>query len=190
MTRLVTFALLVGSALVVAFATPALSQDYARDGFAAGGGVSYAAEDFDVDGVSFDNTGAFDLFGSYRFHPHFAVEGRFEQTFDFEGDTGPFDFDVDIWSVTANVQAYILTGQFQPYVGGGVGFAEAEADVDGPGFGGDDDASDPLWRLFVGLDGYVTPNIVIGGEAAYNIGVDDLNDFDFWTLTALVRYRF
>ncbi len=184
MIRLTTFA------LVSVLAASTHAQDYARDGFAVGGGFSYANEEFDDDGIGFDDTGALNVFGSYRFHPNVGLEGRFEQTFDFEGDVGPTDVDVDIWSLTANAQFYILTGQFQPYAGAGIGFGEAEVDVDGPGFGGDDDASDPLWRLFLGLDSYVTPNVVIGAEAAYNFGIDDLNDFDYWTLSALLRYRF
>ncbi|MEX2207811.1 MAG: porin family protein [Myxococcota bacterium] len=184
MTRLLTFA------LAVLLTTPVYAQDYARDGFAIGAGFGYAGENFDDDGVDFDDTGAIDVFGSYRFHPNFGVEARFEQTFDFEGDAGPTNVDVDISSLTINAQAFILTGQFQPYLGGGLGYAEAHIDVDGPGFGSDDDDSDPLWRLFMGLDSYVTPNVVIGAEAAYNFGVDDLDDFDYWTLNALLRYRF
>lgn len=181
MTRLVTFA------LVVLVATPAFAQDYARDGFAVGGGLSFASEDFDENGVDFDDTGAVDLFAGYRFHPHFGAELRLEQTFDFEGDAGPVDFDVDIFAATANLQFYILTGQFQPYAGAGIGYAEADVDIDpGP----NDDVSDPLWRLFIGLDSYVTPNVVIGAEVAYNLGIDDLDDFDYWTLSALFRYRF
>lgn len=181
MIRLVTFA------LVALVAAPAFSQDYARDGFALGGGFSYANEEFDVSGASFDDTGAVDALASYRFHPNIGVEARFEQTFDFDGDAGPANLDVDIWSLTANAQFYILTGQFQPYLGGGFGLAEAE--LDGPG-GFDDDSTDPLWRLFFGLDSYVTPNVVLGAEAAYNFGIDDLNDFDYWTLSALIKYRF
>jgi opacity protein-like surface antigen len=184
MLRLLTFA------LAVVCAAPAFSQAYDREGFAVGGGFAYANEEFDDDGVGFDDTGAVNAFGSYRFHPNFGLEGRFEQTFDFEGDVGATDVDVNVWSATANAQVYILTGQFQPYAGAGIGYGEAEVDVDGPGFGGDDDVSDPLWRLFLGLDSYITPNIAIGAEAAYNFGIDDLDDYEYWTLGALFRYRF
>jgi hypothetical protein len=31
---------------------------------------------------------------------------------------------------------------------------------------------------------------VLGVEAAYNFGTDDLDDFDYWTATALFKYRF
>jgi opacity protein-like surface antigen len=181
---------LASVAVLLCSAAPAFAQDFAREGFSVGGGASFASEDFDDDGFSFDDTGAVSLFGGYRFHPNFAVEGRFESTFDFEGDAGPVDVDVNIWTLTANAQVFILTGQFQPYLIGGFGFGEAEVDVDGPGFGGDDTESDPFWRLGVGVDAYVTRSIVLGAEAAYNFGVDDLDDFDFWTASLLLRYRF
>jgi opacity protein-like surface antigen len=184
MARLVTLL------FVALFASSAFAQDYARNGVALGGGLGFAGEDFDFSSVSFDDTGAMNLFASYRFHPHLAVDMRVEQTGLFEGDVGPTDFEVDISSLTLNMQAFILTGQFQPYVGGGLGYGEVHVDIDGPGFGGDDDDSDPLWRLFLGLDAYVTPNVVLGAELGYNFGVDDLDDFDYWTLNALISYRF
>jgi opacity protein-like surface antigen len=182
MTRAVVFAVLV---LVAA---PALAQDYARPGFALGAGISYAGEDFDDVGSGFDDTAALDVFGSYRFHPNLGVEARFEHTLDFEGDLGPYDVDVNLWSLTANLQVFVLTGQFQPFVGVGLGYGGAEAEVSGPI--GDDDVTDPVWRLFGGLDSYVTPNMAVGLEAAYNFGIDDLDDLDYWTLSALFRYRF
>jgi opacity protein-like surface antigen len=175
----------------VLFAAPALAQEYSREGFSVGVSGSAAFENFDdTGGVDFDDTGALGAAASYRFHPNFAVDARFEHTFDFEGDAGPVDIDVNIWTLTANAQFFILTEQFQPYVIGGVGLAEAEVSVDTP-FGDDDDTeSDPVFRLGVGMDSYVSPNFVVGLEAAYNFGTNDLDDFDYWTLTALLRYRF
>lgn len=178
MTRWVTLVCILFAA------TPAFAQDYAREGFSVGGGVSAAIENFDEDG-GFDDTGAVSGFVGYRFLPHFGADLRFEQTFDFEADTAIGDIDVDIWSLTANAQYFFLTEQFQPYVIGGLGIAEAN--VSGP-FDGDE--TDPVVRLGFGLDSYVTPSFVIGAEAAYNFGTNDLDDFDYWTLSALFRYRF
>lgn len=181
----------LGTLLVVLLAaSPVWAQSYSRDGFSVGAGISAAFEDFDDDGIGFDDTGALNAFASYRFHENFAVEARFEQTFDFEGDVGSTDIDVDIWTLTANAQFFILTEQFQPYVIGGFGLGEAEVDVDGPFGGSGDTGTDPIWRLGLGVDSYVTPNFVIGVEAAYNFGIDDLDDFDYWTLSALFRFRF
>ena len=177
-------------AMIVLVSTSAWSQDYDRDGFALGAGASFAVEDFDDDGIDFDDAGAVNAFASYRFHPHFAAEARFEQTFNFDGNAGPNDVDVDIWSLTANVQYFILTEQFQPYIGLGFGIGQADVDVDTP-FGSDSDTTtDPLARFSVGLDSYVTRNVVIGAEVAYNLGIDDLNDFNYWTFGAQLRYRF
>lgn len=183
MLRKIAFALLV----LTAAAPRAFAQDYARNGFSVGAGVSAAFEDFDEDGINFDDTAAFSAVASYRFHKNFAVDARFEQTLDFEGDVGPYDVDVNLWTLTANAQFFILTGQFQPYVIGGLGLAQAHVDVSP---GGDDDETDAVWRLGAGLDSYVTPNFVIGVEAAYNFGTNDLDDLDYWTLSALFRYRF
>jgi opacity protein-like surface antigen len=171
--------------IVVLAAGSAFAQDYSREGFSAGGGISAAFEEFD--GGSFDDTGAVSVFGGYRFHPNFALDGRFEATGEFDGDAGPFDVEVEIWTLTANGQFFLLTDRFQPYLLGGVGIGEADVDVDP---GGSDDETDAVVRLGVGLDTYATPNFVIGAEAAYNIGIDDLDDFDYWTLSALFRYRF
>jgi opacity protein-like surface antigen len=171
--------------VLVFAASPALAQSYSRTGWTAGASASVAFEDFD-DG-SFDDTGAVGAFLGYRVHPNVAVEGRLEQTGEFDGDFGLVDVDVDILTLTANAQIFLATEQFQPYVIGGVGFAHAEADVDP---GGDDDETDPLVRLGVGLDSYVSPTFAIGAEAAYNYGFDDLDDFNYWTLSALFRFRF
>jgi len=184
MIRLAVFA------MIVLVSTAAWSQDYARDGFAVGAGASYALEDFDDDGIDFDNAGAVDAFASYRFHPHFGVEARFEQTFNFDGNADFGDADVDVWSLTANVQYFILTERFQPFIGLGFGIGEATVDVDTP-FGSDDDSvTDPMARFTAGLDSYVTPNFVVGAEVGYNLGIDDLDDFNYWTFSALLRYRF
>jgi opacity protein-like surface antigen len=179
MTRWITFAL-------IALAAPfAFAQDYSREGFSVGGSLSAAFEDFD-DG-SFDDTFALGLFAGYRFHPNFGIDVRLEQTDEFDGDVGPFDVDVEIGTLTVNGQFFLLTDQFQPYLIGGLGIGEAEVDVDP---GGSDDETDPVVRLGAGFDVYATPHFVIGGEAAYNIGIDDIDDFDYWTLSALFRYRF
>ena len=184
---------LLAFALVVLAATPAWSQsskEYAREGFAVGAGASFALEDFDDDGINFDDAGAADALVSYRFHPNFGVEARFEQTFNFDGNSGPNNFDVDIWTLTANAQYFILTGQFQPYVGLGFGVGEASVDVDTPFGSGSDSVTDPLVRFAAGLDSYVTPNFVVAVEAAYNLGINDLGDFNYMTFGAQFKFRF
>lgn len=172
--------------LTVLFAAfPALAQSYSREGFSAGASVSAAFEDFDEG--SWDDTGAIGLFAGYRFHPNIGIDARFEQTGDFDGDIGPFDVEADLWTLSAMGQFFLLTEQFQPYLLGGFGIGEVDVDLD-PGPSGDE--TDPFARVGVGLDSYATPNFVIGAEAAYNFGIDDLDDWNYWTLSALLRYRF
>jgi opacity protein-like surface antigen len=179
MTRWIAFALFVLAA------PSAFAQDYAREGFSLGAGLSLAFEEFD--GGSFDDTEAISLFAGYRVHPNVGIDVRLEATDEFDGDSGPFDVDVELWTLTANGQFFLLTDQFQPYLLGGLGIGEAEIDIN-PGGSGDE--TDPVVRLGAGFDVYATPHFVIGGEAAYNIGIDDIDDFDYWTLSALFRYRF
>ena len=90
--------------LIVLAAAPAWSQDDACATGSRCAGLSYALENFDDDGINFDNAGAADAFASYRFHPHFAAEARFQQTFEFKGDWAPTTSTSDIWTLTANAQ--------------------------------------------------------------------------------------
>ena len=36
----------------------------------------------------------------------------------------------------------------------------------------------------------MTPNVVVGLEGIYNFGFDDMNDFNYASLEALLKYRF
>ena len=122
-------------------------------------------------------------------HPHIGLEGRFEHTFNFDGNAPFNDVDVNIWNLTANGQIFILTGQFQPYFVLGFGIGQAEVDVHGPG-SFNDTTTDAVGRVGLGLDSYVTPNVVIGLEGIYNFGFGDMDDFNYASLEALLKYRF
>ena len=87
---------------VFAFASGAFAQAYDRNGPALGAGVGFAIEDFDDGGIDFDNSGVAGATFSYRVHPHIGLEGRFEHTFNFDGNAPFNDVDVDIWNLTAN----------------------------------------------------------------------------------------
>ena len=168
-------------------AAPALAQDFGRQGLAVGGGITFAGEDFDSGGLNFDSTGAAHMVVEYRFHPHLSVEGRFEHTFNFDASVpGTTDVRVTVWSLTANGKVYITTGQFQPYFQLGFGIGQGEADFRGSS----DTTTDALGRVGVGLDSYLNQNVSIGAEFAYNFGVGDLSDFDYWTMGAQLKYHF
>ena len=116
--------------------TPALSQDYARNGFYVGAGVlggnhtkfDNKLEDLledelgvDVD-VENDTAVGFELYGGYRFHPNFAIEAEFEML-----PEADIDIDIDLvdpdspaervriaeleaelesWTITVNLKAF------------------------------------------------------------------------------------
>ena len=174
---------------VFTFASAAFAQDYARNGPALGAAIGFAIEDFDDGGIDFDNTGVAGASFSYRVHPHIGLEGRFEHTFNFDGNFPGNDVDVSVWSLTANGQIFILTGQFQPYFALGIGIGQADIAVHGP-FGGHDTETDAAGRVGLGLDSYVTPNFVVGVEGMYNFGFGDLGDFNYGSLEAMLKYRF
>jgi hypothetical protein len=174
---------------VFTFASSAFAQAYDRNGPALGASVGFAIEDFDDGGIDFDNSGVAGATFSYRVHPHIGLEGRFEHTFNFDGNAPFNDLDVNIWNLTANGQIFILTGQFQPYFALGFGIGQAEIDVHGPG-GFNDTTTDAVGRVGLGLDSYLTPNVVLGFEGIYNFGFGDMDDFNYASLEALLKYRF
>jgi len=180
--------------VILALAPAVYAQDYARDGVALSIGGAFALEDFDDAGLDFDNTGAAGAAISYRFHPHFAVEGHFEHTFDFKADTfvgfGSANVDVNVWHLTANVQAFLLTGRFQPYIEAGYGYGSAQVSVDTPFGSGDDDTDGGMGRAGIGMDSYVTENFVVALEGIYNFGTGDMDDFNYWSLGGKLRWRF
>jgi len=188
MTR-TTLAFVTSVFLVSAFAPRVFAQAYDRNGPWVGASIGFAIEDFDDDGVDFDDTGVAGATVGYRVHPHIGLEGRFEHTFNFDGNAPFNDIDVSVWSLTANAQFYILTGQFQPYFALGIGVGQAEIDVHGPG-GGNETDTDAVGRVGLGLDSYVTPNLVVGVEGMFNFGFGDVGDFNYGSLEALLKYRF
>ncbi len=155
------------------FGSAAYAQDYARSGFYVGAGWSYVREDFD-DGFEDDTWGINGRFG-YRFYPKVAAELEFEWYDDFLGEE-------KAWSLMVNMKGYLLTGQFQPYGMVGVGLL----DVDGTEF---------AWQVGGGLDLYTYATAsgdqyLVNVEAAYVIPTSDLDDWNFWTLSIGVQYRF
>ena len=180
--------------VILLAARPALAQDeFAREGVAISAGAAFALEDFDDEGIDFDNSGAAGASVSYRFHPNFGVEGHFEHTFDFSADFptgfGNADVDVTVWSLTANAQFFLLTGRFQPYVNVGIGYGSGEITVDF--FGSDSDTtSNAIGRAGLGMDTYLTEHVVVAVEGIYNFGFGDLDSFNYWTLGGKLRYRF
>src|SRR5262245_18111081 len=60
---------------VFVFASSAFAQAYDRNGPSLGAAVGFAIEDFDDDGLDFDNSGVAGASCGYRVHPHIGLEG-------------------------------------------------------------------------------------------------------------------
>ena len=183
-------------AVIVFVAGSAAAQE---TGWHAGIGFALANESFDnTDGLDADDGKVIAFQGGYRFNERFAVEGEWEyfDGFDLDGTAGPVsvDGDVDGWMLMASAKFYPMTGRFEPYLLGGLGFMDVEADVSanalGVGASFDEDDFAPVWQLGLGLDFKANENWTVELETTYKFPTSDLDDFKFWTLGLNLQYRF
>lgn len=79
------------------------------------------------------------------------------------------------------------SGRFQPFVMAGAGLVNMR--LSGPNTS-DGHQLEVLYRAGGGFDFYLNENLVIGTEIAKNNPGGDLRDFDFWTATTNLTYRF
>ena len=185
--------ILIHLLLGLALASSSFAQNYAREGLEIGLGASLAREAFDSDAGDYDDSAAFDGVIGYRFHPRLALDLHVAELsgFDLDDDLAPgSDLEVEASELTANARFFLLTGEVQPYVSIGAGWGWVDVDVDGPLESLSEDFDDPVARFGLGLDGYLSPNVALGLEAAYHMGLGDLDDFDYWTATGMLRFRF
>jgi opacity protein-like surface antigen len=163
----------VGSIREVKEAEP----DFARNGFYAVLGGTYAFESFETP-VADDSAGVNVRLG-YRLHPHVAVEAEYEWYDDFADSGQP---SVDGWWAGVNAKLYTATGWLQPYflVGAGVlGFD-----------GGEEEVEEYATRIGGGIDFYATENVAVDLEIAYLLPTGDLDDFNVVPVSLNLMYRF
>ena len=167
----------------------ALAQDYARSGlYATLNGVS-AFDNFDNTGPADFDTGI-GVSGrvGMRFSPYFSAEGQVEYSGAFD-ETHTSGIDIASTLLAVNARFFPLTGQIQPYLLAGMGWAFMDAD--GLGGGIDDSESGFMPRFGGGLDWYFSQNIGLELEGVYNVAVsDDIDDLSYFTLGWGVFYRF
>lgn len=169
-------------------------------------GLSYglASEDFDdTGGLDIDDGYTLGVQAAYTMFDKVTIEGELQRFDGFEvggsetlfGSTVSFDGEVDGWILMASGKFYPLTGTFQPYVIGGLGYMDAEAEINAS-LGGlplpslSEDDSSLIWKLGLGLDHAVGEHWVAGVEATYNAPTGDLSDFKWWGLGLSLDYRF
>lgn len=152
------------------------STPLARPGFYVG--VSGGWPGFvNTEGAGGDNddgvvavTGA--LFGGYRFHPRFALEGMIEVSHggnlkgDFDRDD---DYQITSTMFTVNSRFYFGYERVQPYALIGIGGGETVIDPDDSSED-DDDRSHFVGRLGVGADVYLFNHLAVQLELSGAVG--------------------
>jgi len=170
--------ILAASALLLgatsAFAEPP-GPDYSRPGFYVGINGMYALNFFDDGGglIDINNTWGLTARVGYRSRPWLAAELLYEWGSDFAAGGSA---DLTTHTITANGKFIWPSWRAQPYLLVGLGAQGLEATVRSPG----GSESDSLWgfaiRPAVGVDFYITKNIVVNAEIGPVVNV--FNDQD------------
>ena len=161
--------------------------DYARPGWYAGAGLALGFEQFDgTGGADIDTAVGFDIWAGYRLIPNLAVEGQFEYVNGFDSAR----VETQGLTATANLKAFLMTGQVQPHVLIGVGLGWADASAAGPI--ATRIASDTAFilRFGGGVDFWVSENFSLGTTVTYVLGTGDLDGFDYIALGFGSQFRF
>jgi hypothetical protein len=157
------------------------SPDYARNGGWVGLGGAFALEHFDRRG-SYEDSGALAFRAGYRGLPNVAVEMLGEVLPHFDGD-GSRDGDVDGFLVSVNGKLFLPLGRVEPWVMGGLGFLNINANHR-------DREDDFAFRFAGGLDAYLTEHWAIYLEAAYVLPTGEISEYRYSTYGAGFLFRF
>ncbi len=143
-------------------------------------------EDFKDQG-SVDDSLGLDLRAGVRLHPHFATELAFQWIEGFDVSNGGNLNEIEIWTLTGNVKAYLLTGQVQPFAMLGMGVMESEKELIG-GLVREDTVF--VARLGGGLDFYASKNVVLVLEVSYVLPAPSIEELKYLSLSWGFQYRF
>jgi opacity protein-like surface antigen len=182
MTRRLLILLLglcVASASASASASAQEEVDYARTGLYGGMGGVYAH------GSDVGSGGGLALRAGYRMMPHIGAEISFEWLGGFDPGFGANS--VDTWSLGLSLRGYLLTGRVQPYGLLGAGVAKSDA---GGGLPIKIDGTGGELRLGGGVEIYLTEEVVLDLRGAYLFRMDDIDDFDYLSISVGASYRF
>lgn len=161
--------------------------------------------------LSIDDSGGLSGLVGYRVASFFAAELQYEwvDEYDIKGEIGPFPntkiYSIEGHTLTANTKWIVPFWRVQPYLLIGVGFSSWDTDR---GTAGDllntlpdvdiEDGTqtDFAGRAGVGLDVYVTENIVVNaqGQAVLSTlkkpDLGDIDDLNYVGFSAGLQYRF
>lgn len=163
-----------------------------------------------ADGVDVENTFGVNLAVGMRFHPRVSGELELDYLVGFDvnevpeppGSTTQVALEIPGVLVTGNAKGYLLTGRFQPYAVGGIGFMYADLRSRNAVT-----IECAIWycfnnravirddvvfaaRLGAGVDFWITENWALNLESSYVLPTGDLADLRFVNLSWGVSYRF
>lgn len=184
-------------AVVALCATTAQAADeFNRPGAFVGAGMNYGIPSFQgAAGADFGNSLGFNVRGGYRFNEFIAVEGIYEYMDDFgtgrqtvAGTSVTADAKTNAFSI--NGKLILPLSRFQPYLTGGVGFlnSDAELKIAGQHFNGS--GTSFAGRFGAGLDVFATEHISLYAETAYTMGTDNLSDLYYFNVGWGAKYNF
>jgi opacity protein-like surface antigen len=128
----------------------------------------------------------------YRTNEIFAVEGVYEYGDDFGAhQVVPRGARIRTNSFSVNGKLIVPVGRFQPYLMGGVGFLNADADpsiADRSSW--DADGTSFMGRFGGGVDLWATENVALYVDTAYTIPVDEVSDLYHFSLGWGAKYAF
>jgi len=188
------------AALGLALATvPARAQyDASNDGFNDPGpyvglGASWLHQGFQDNTATGDfgnSWGANARFG-YRLTEIFGVEGIYEYADDFGAhQVAPKGARIRTNSFSVNGKLIVPAGRFNPYLLGGVGFLNADADPSIADRNWDADGTNFMGRFGGGMDLWATENVALYVDASYTIPVGGVSDLYHFSLGWGAKYAF
>ena len=180
-------------------------------------GGSYAFEDLDFkydvygeDGdaiakggdVDFDDTWGLNLKAGYHVNNWLSVQLDFDYLSEFEGDDRldvdgtPVDLDAELDVMTyMGVLKFTCTLEpLKPFIVAGGGFMDADVDAKAsvPDASGSSSESDSgaCAKLGLGVDYFWTQSLAIGLEGSYVWGLGDVDEIQYFIVTAGLAYHF
>lgn len=199
MKKLVSWIVALG--LVAAPFAAHAEGNYTRSGAYVGINGTYALENFDLGSdVSASGSPGVSVYAGYRLHANFALQGDVDYYKAFDVDlSGSKVGNVDAFSWMVNAKGFILEGRVQPYGVVGIGGLYTNQ-IDGvycistPAHShcdaGNVSRVSAIFRPGLGVDFYLTPEIVLNLQGAYTIPTGSQSDYQFGLLGAGVQYRF
>ena len=183
---------LAGLGLALTCASAHAEDEFNRPGPYVGLGGSYMVSGFQDQTAAgdFGNTLGFNARGGYRFNDYLAAEGIYEYGDDFGAHRIFPGAGIQTNAFTVNGKLLLPLGRFQPYLSGGVGFLNANADraisrtsldADGTSFAG---------RFGGGVDLWATEHVSLYLDAAYTIPVDEVSDLYHFSFGWGGKYSF